>query len=93
MSRHDKRLESLRRSRKNVRFDDLFAVLVGIGWVLTNDEGSHFRYEDPDNPEDFAIIVRPHGGHKTMRPQDVRKVLAIVERIAGGDDDGSSGTL
>ena len=45
MTKREKRLEKLRQNPKNVRPDELDAVLIGEGFVIARQKGSHKRYD------------------------------------------------
>lgn len=45
MTKREKRLEKLRQNPKNVRPDELDAVLTSEGFVVARQKGSHKRYD------------------------------------------------
>ncbi len=45
MTRREKRQEKLRQNPKNVRPDELDAVLMDAGFVVARQKGSHKRYD------------------------------------------------
>jgi predicted RNA binding protein YcfA (HicA-like mRNA interferase family) len=76
MSRRDKLLQKMRQSPRNIRFDEVKVLLRYEGFVLFNRRGSHCTYHRQDGR--LLTVVRPHGGHKTCNPDDIRKILEAL---------------
>jgi predicted RNA binding protein YcfA (HicA-like mRNA interferase family) len=76
MSRRDKLLQKMRQSPRNIRFDEVKVLLRYEGFVLFNRRGSHCTYHRQDGR--LLKVVRPHGGHKTCNPDDIRKILEAL---------------
>ena|SRR5579875_2207348 len=82
MTKRDKRLEKLRRNPRNVRPDELDAVLTGAGFVVARQKGSHKRYD--------------RGVHQLTVPQRepflldiyVKQALDLLEAIAAQERQG-----
>ncbi len=67
----------MRRSPLTIRFGQVETLLRRLGFVLFNSRGSHRTYHNADGRT--LTIVRPHGRHKTCHPQDIRKLLAVLD--------------
>ncbi len=78
MSRREKLLIRMRNAPHDVRFHEVEALLRYEGFKRINQQGSHCVYHRPDGK--LITIVRPHGGRKTCHPDDVRKLLKVLER-------------
>lgn len=77
MSRRDKLLDKMRSAPGSIRFEQVDALLRYEGFVLFNKRGSHRTYHRADGR--VITIVRPHGQHKTCHPDDIRKLLKVLE--------------
>ncbi|MBI3464948.1 MAG: type II toxin-antitoxin system HicA family toxin [Planctomycetes bacterium] len=77
MSRRDKLLEKMRATPGAIRFAQVDALLRYEGFVLFNLRGSHRTYHRADGR--VLTIVRPHGRRKTCHPEDIRKLLEVLE--------------
>lgn len=78
-------IAKLRESNKNVRFDDVVALLKRLGFTFRQ-RGSHAVFTYPGLQENLTI---PHP-HKTpfILPVYVRRILAILEDAGLDDDNG-----
>lgn len=77
MSRRAKLIEKMRNSPSKIRFGEVDSILRYEGFVLFNKRGSHRTYHHPSGR--LVTIVRPHGGRKTCHPEDIRKLLGVLE--------------
>jgi len=78
VSRWSKVLAQLRSSPNNVRFDDLFGLLVRVGFKLRGTSGSHQIYRHATRPAlPLMNLQRPAGGK--AKPYQVRQVLEVIE--------------
>lgn len=78
MSRRDKLIAKLRNSPRNIRFGEVDALLRHEGFMLFNRRGSHCFYHHADGR--FITIVSPHGNRNTCHPEDIRKLLEVLDR-------------
>ncbi len=69
-------LERLRRNPRGVRFGDLERVILRAGFTLDRSHGSHRVYIRGGR---ILTVVKPHGGHTTCHPRDVRDVIRFLE--------------
>jgi predicted RNA binding protein YcfA (HicA-like mRNA interferase family) len=77
VSRRDKLLTKMQSRPAAIRFAEVDALLRYEGFVLFNQRGSHCTYHRPDGR--LLTIIRPHGGRKTCHPEDIRKLLRVLE--------------
>lgn len=84
MSSIAKLLARMRRSPRQVRYEELLRVLRHYGWRVVNVTGSHQRFE-PASGDAFVLVVRPHGTHTHCHPRDVADVLSVLPE--GEDSD------
>lgn len=75
MSRWTKLLASMRASQANVRFSDLVALVLHIGYTHKRTHGSHHVYSHPDRP---VLSIQPINGK--AKPYQVRQVIAEIDR-------------
>jgi len=61
----------------DLRFDDVDAYLRFEGFVLFNRRGSHCTYHHRDGR--LLTVVRPHGKRKTCHPDDIRKLVKVLD--------------
>jgi predicted RNA binding protein YcfA (HicA-like mRNA interferase family) len=76
MTRSDKLVDKMRNSPGSIRFEQVEGLLRAEGFVLFNQRGSHCTYHRSDSK--VLTVVRPHGGHKTCHPQDIRRLLEVL---------------
>ncbi len=76
MSRREKLIEKMRSSPRNIRFNEVDALLRYEGFVLFNQRGSHRTYHHADGR--LITIVVPHGRRKTCSPSDIKKLLEVL---------------
>jgi predicted RNA binding protein YcfA (HicA-like mRNA interferase family) len=72
-----KLIEKMQNSPGSIRFAQVDALLRHEGFVLFNKRGSHRTYHHADGR--LITIVVPHGKHKTCHPDDIRKLLKVLE--------------
>lgn len=70
-------VEKMRRSPRNIRFDELDRFLRAEGFADVPRGGSHVVYRRDDGAK--ITIVRPHGGAKTAHIAAIKQVLQILE--------------
>ncbi len=78
MTRRQKREDAMRRNPKQVRFEDLNALLNAEGFAATA-SGSHYNYEHSAHTDLDFVVVRPHGGQTHVLPIYVQRALNAVE--------------
>mgnify|MGYP003394637344 CR=1 FL=1 len=71
-----KLLEKLLRGSKNVRFDELVAVVEAFGFHLSRVNGSHHIFTHPQIPE----LVNLQNQKGKAKPYQVRQFLTLVEQ-------------
>jgi len=71
-----KLLEKLLRGSKNVRFDELVAVVEAFGFHLSRVNGSHHIFTHPQIPE----LVNLQNQRGKAKPYQVRQFLTLVEQ-------------
>jgi predicted RNA binding protein YcfA (HicA-like mRNA interferase family) len=67
----------MRETPDKIRFEEVLSLLKHLGFVLFNRRGSHCSLHHPDGR--LLTIVRPHGHRKTCHPQDIHKLLELLE--------------
>ena len=60
-----------------IRFAEVEGLLRAEGFILFNQRGSHQTWHRDGGT--LLTIVKPHGGRKTCQPDDVRKLLRLLE--------------
>ena len=75
MSKLEKLLQKIEENHKNVRFEDIEALLNGLGFK-TRSKGSNYTFK-----KDRSIImaVKPHGKKKFAAIVDVKKILEYLK--------------
>lgn len=76
MTRQQKLLENIRRGSRNIRFDDLTALMESFGFQLKRISGSHHIYRHPDVPQ--TVSVQP-GRNNQAKPYQIKQFLKLVE--------------
>jgi predicted RNA binding protein YcfA (HicA-like mRNA interferase family) len=76
MDRIKKLIQQMGVNPRNVRFPEARRVLEAYGWAVDNIVGSHYTFLKGKRR---VVLVKPHGGHKTLHPKDVKKVLHVIE--------------
>lgn len=71
-----KLLEKLLRGSKNVRFDELVAVVEAFGFHLSRVNGSHHIFTHSQIPE----LVNLQNQRGKAKPYQVRQFLTLVEQ-------------
>jgi len=75
MSRWQKILAQMRRSRSNVRFNDLCRIIEHMGYTLERTRGSHHSYRRQDYP--IINLQKSNGGK--AKPYQVDQILDILD--------------
>ena len=81
MSKREKAILRLRQNPNNVRFDELDAILLGLG-LEKRQRGSHATYTLPGSP---IILTIPHR-KPFILPIYVKHVLQILDELDLLDD-------
>ncbi|MBI4525319.1 MAG: type II toxin-antitoxin system HicA family toxin [Deltaproteobacteria bacterium] len=76
MPRIEKLIQRMVVNPRDVRFSEARRVLEFHGWVVDNIVGSHYTFL---KGRMRLVLVRPHGGRKSLHPKDVKKVLEAIE--------------
>ena len=71
-----KTLEKILFGSKNIRFDDLTALVQAFGFRLSRISGSHHIFTHPGIPE----LVNLQDVHGQAKPYQVRQFMKLVER-------------
>jgi predicted RNA binding protein YcfA (HicA-like mRNA interferase family) len=71
-----KLLQKLLAGSKNIRFDDLTALVEAFGFSLSRVSGSHHIFVHPAVNE----LVNLQNVHGQVKPYQVRQFLRLVER-------------
>ena len=77
MSRRQKLIDKMRSTPGSIRFTQVVALLKHQGFVLINSRGSHRTYHHEDGR--LITIVQPHGRRKTCHPDDIQKLMGLLE--------------
>ena len=71
-----KTLEKILFGSKNIRFDDLTALVLAFGFRLSRISGSHHIFTHPQVRE----LVNLQDVHGRAKPYQVRQFIKLVER-------------
>lgn len=84
MNKH-KLLRKILSGSKNIRFNELAAVVEAFGFRLARVSGSHHIYEHPVVPE--IVNIQDYKGK--AKPYQIRQFLELVEQynLSIGDDE------
>lgn len=77
MTKREKLRRRMWATPDQIRFTEVEALLRAEGFVLFNQRGSHQTWHRDGGP--LLTIVKPHGGRKTCHPDDIRKLLRLLE--------------
>jgi predicted RNA binding protein YcfA (HicA-like mRNA interferase family) len=77
MSKREKLIDKMRRATGSIRFAEAHSLLTHEGFVLFNKRGSHRTYHRADGR--LITVVVPHGRRNTCHPDDIRRLLAVLE--------------
>ena len=61
---------------RNGRFPEARRVLEAYGWAVDTSVGAHDTFLQGKRR---VVLVKPHGGHKTLHPKDVQTVRPVSE--------------
>lgn len=88
MAKRDKREQAIRRNPKQVRYDDLHALLTDYGFDRIRGAGSHVQYRHPR----FLgrVTLSPHGAFVSV--YQVRQALDAIDTVSAIEE-GSHGGL
>jgi predicted RNA binding protein YcfA (HicA-like mRNA interferase family) len=78
VSKKRKRLETIRNNPKGVRFADLVALLISVGFVAVRQAGSHAIYQHPDLPAELINLQSTKDGNAKV--YQVEQVLAVIDK-------------
>jgi hypothetical protein len=76
----DRAIENLRRNSKNVRFDEIDSILIGLG-CKKRMKGSHATYTYPG----LSPIIIPHR-IPFILPVYVKQIIQLIDQIEEDDD-------
>jgi predicted RNA binding protein YcfA (HicA-like mRNA interferase family) len=82
LSKRKKRLEKLRRNTKNVRLEELNAVLGDFGFTPDFTAGSHTTYRHVSGAR---VTVAVHGA--VVPAYIVKQALKAIDSVSESDDD------
>lgn len=78
MSKKDKALERLRQNPRNVRFEELAAILLSLGFVMKEGgKGSHVVFKLPGQPPLTVPRNKPF-----IKPIYVKLALELIDSLA-----------
>ena len=75
MTQWDKRIARWRNNPAGVRYDELAAMLVGLGFEQRAGRGSHVVFK---HRETGVALTIPRPSHGTVKPVYVREVLTFL---------------
>jgi predicted RNA binding protein YcfA (HicA-like mRNA interferase family) len=75
MSKREKAIKKLRRNRKNVRFEEIDSILLGLG-CEKRQKGSHAIYTYPGLPPITVPYRKPH-----ILPVYVKEIIFLIDQI------------
>lgn len=78
MTKRQKRLEAIRNNPRNVRFDDLVALLLSVGFACVRQSGSHAIYQHPSFPTDLVNLQASSDGK--AKAYQVEQVLTVIDK-------------
>lgn len=78
MSKKEKRLAAIRNNAKGVRFDDLVALVLSVGFTAVRQGGSHAIYQHPEHPAELLNLQSTKDG--AAKPYQVEQVLTVIDR-------------
>ncbi len=82
MSKKDKALEKLRQNPRNVRFEELAAILLSLGFVMKEGgKGSHAVFKRPGQPPLTVPRNKPF-----IKPIYVKLALELIDSLAEGNE-------
>jgi len=81
VAKRDKRTEAMRQNPRNVRPDDLDAVLKAAGYQVRNQSGSHKNYQRGSD----SLVIPQH--KPFLKPVYVRAALDALAQHADTDND------
>lgn len=73
-----KRLEPIRNNPRGVRFDDLVALVLSVGFSAVRREGSHAIYQHAGHPAELLNLQTTKDGQ--AKSYEVEQVLAVIDR-------------
>jgi predicted RNA binding protein YcfA (HicA-like mRNA interferase family) len=76
VSKRAKLLAAIRHNPNNVRFEDLLALLLALGFVEVRQAGSHKQFKHPQHPEVHVTLQNSKGKAK---PYQVRQALEAID--------------
>ena len=80
MSKPDKLIERMRRNPKSIRFEEIEALLLGLGFVKRQNRSSHAIFTRGP----YQVVVPFH--RPTVKPVYVKVVLNVLDEIEGLDE-------
>ena len=78
MGKKQKRLDAIRNNPKGVRFDDLVALVLSVGFVAVRQVGSHAIYQHSDCPAELINLQSTKDGNAKV--YQVEQVLAVIDK-------------
>ncbi|QTA87970.1 type II toxin-antitoxin system HicA family toxin [Desulfonema magnum] len=81
MTKKDKRIQSLFRNPKSMRFPELDAILTELGYEKrqSGKGSSHYVYSHPDI--EMLVVLVSHGRNDMLPEYQVRKAVQSVKRL------------
>lgn len=80
MSKKEKALEKLRQNPKNVRFEELAEILIGLGFVEKPGKGSHSKFV-----YGVHVLVIPKR-KPFLKPIYITLALQVIDEILDADE-------
>lgn len=77
VAKKQKILEKILAGSKNIRFDDLVALLEALGFQLSRISGSHHIFEKEGLPQPLSIQPDKHGQAKLYQ---LKQLLKLIEK-------------
>ena len=79
MSKKQKRLATTRNNPSDVRFDDLVALILSLGFVPVRQAGSHVIYQHRSHPASLVNLQTTKDGK--AKTYQVEQLLALVDSL------------
>jgi predicted RNA binding protein YcfA (HicA-like mRNA interferase family) len=82
MSKKEKALAKLRSNPKNVRFEELEKVLLGLGFIKRQERTSHMVFTYPGYKPLTVPRRKPF-----LAPEYIKQALKLIDEIVLSEDD------
>ena len=76
MSSKEKLLQKIISGSRNIRFNDMVALVNAFGFRLSRTKGSHHIFSHPGIPE----LINLQEVHGQAKPYQIKQFLSLIER-------------